>query len=82
MLELQYNFLEQFCDADKYEELERDTNSFYLALSGKILQNDFLLEKQDNRNALRWRDSTDTFTANATDNSIHRICCNTQKRHD
>ena len=33
MLELYYNFLKKFCDTEKYEELEMDTDSLYLALS-------------------------------------------------
>ena len=33
MLELYYNFFKNFCDTDKYEELEMDTDSLYLALS-------------------------------------------------
>ena len=33
MLELYYNFFKKFCDTDKYEELEMDTDSLYLALS-------------------------------------------------
>ena len=32
MLKLYYNFFEKFCDTDKYEELEMDTDSLYLAL--------------------------------------------------
>ena len=27
-----YNFFKQFCDTDKYEELEMDNDSLYLAL--------------------------------------------------
>ena len=37
MLELYYNFLERFCDVNKFEELEMDTDSLYLALSEKEL---------------------------------------------
>ena len=37
MLELHYNFFERFCDVNKFEELEMDTNSLYLALSEKKL---------------------------------------------
>ena len=36
-LELYYNFLERFCDDNKFEELEIDTDSLYLALSEKEL---------------------------------------------
>ena len=37
MLELYYNFIERFCDVNKFEELEMDTDSLYLALSEKEL---------------------------------------------
>ena len=35
MLDLYYNFFERFCDVSKFEELEMDTDSSYLALSEK-----------------------------------------------
>ena len=35
MLELYYNFFERFCDVNKFEELEMDTDSLHLALSEK-----------------------------------------------
>ena len=35
MLELYYNFFERFCDVNKFEELEMDIDSLYLALSEK-----------------------------------------------
>ena len=35
MLELHYNYFERFCDVNKFEELELDTDSLYLALSEK-----------------------------------------------
>ena len=38
MLELYYNFFKKFCDTDKYEELEMDTDSLYLALSEENLE--------------------------------------------
>ena len=37
MLELYYNFFERFCGVNKFEELEMDTDSLYLALSEKEL---------------------------------------------
>ena len=37
MLELYYNFCTKFCDTEKYEEMEFDTNSLYLALEEKEL---------------------------------------------
>ena len=39
MLELYYNFFERFCDVNKFEELEMDTDSLYLSLSEKELYN-------------------------------------------
>ena len=33
MLELHYNFFKKFCDTDRYDELEMDPDSLYLALS-------------------------------------------------
>ena len=33
MLELYYNFFTNFCDVTKFEELEMDTDSLYLALA-------------------------------------------------
>ena len=35
MLELYYNFFTRFCDVNKFEELEMDTDSLYLALAAK-----------------------------------------------
>ena len=37
MLELYYNFFDRFCDVDKFEELEMDTDSLYLALAHENL---------------------------------------------
>ena len=35
MLELYYNFFTRFCDLNKFEELEMDTDLLYLALAEK-----------------------------------------------
>ena len=68
MLELYYNFFKNFCDTDKYVELEMDTDSLYLALSQEILENVILPEKRAEWDQLRSEDCIDYFTANATDN--------------
>ena len=36
MLELYYNCFKKLCDTEKYEELEKDTDSFYLGCSRKF----------------------------------------------
>ena len=70
MLELYYNFFKKFCDTDKYEELEMDTDSLYLALSEENLEdvNVNVPEKRAEWDQLRSKYCNDNFTANATDN--------------
>ena len=82
MLELYYNFLRKFCDTEKYEELEMDTDSLYLALSEENLEDIILPEKRNESEAIRSRDCTDNFTANATGNFFPRSCCSAHKKHD
>ena len=47
-LQLYYNFFEDFCDTDKYDELEMDTDSLYLALSEENLKDVILPENELN----------------------------------
>ena len=82
MLELYYIFFKKFCDTDKYDELEMDTDSLYLALSEENLEDVILPKKPAEWDKLRFKDCTDNFTANATDNFFPRTCCNTHKKHD
>ena len=82
MLELYYNFFKKFCDTDKYEELEMDTDSHYLALSEGYLEDVILPEKRAEWDQLRSKHCTDDYTANATDNFFLRICCKVHKKHD
>ena len=72
MLELYYIFFKKFCDTEKNEELEMDTDSLYLALSEENLEDIFLPEKRNEWEAIRSRDCTDSFTANATGNFFPR----------
>ena len=83
MLELYYNFFyKKICDTDKYEELEMDTDSLYLALSEEVLEDVILPKKRAEWNQLRSKDCTDDFTANATNNFFPRTCCNVHMKHD
>ena len=68
MMELYYNFFKKFCDTDKYEELEMDTDSLYLALSEENLEDVIVPGKRAKWDQLRSKDCIDNFTANATDN--------------
>ena len=68
MLDFYYNFFKKVCDTDKYEELEMDTDSLYLALSEENLEDFILPKKWAEWDQLRSKYCNDNFTANATDN--------------
>ena len=67
LLRLYYNFFKKFCDTDKYEELEMKTDSFYVALSEKNLEDVIFPQKRAEWDQLRSKDCTDNFTVKATD---------------
>ena len=72
MLELYYNFYERFCDVNKIEELETDTDSLYLALSQKELYDCIREESKAEWGLLRTEDCKHDFTANAKNNFFPR----------
>ena len=82
MLDLYYSFFKTFCDTDMYEELEMDTDSFYLALSVENLGDVFFAEKRAEWDQLHSKDCSDNFTANATGNFFPRTYCYAHKKHD
>ena len=83
MLELCHNFFKKFCDTQKYEKLETDTDSLHLALSEKKLEDTIFPEKKRNEwEAICSRDCTDSFTANATGNFFPRTCCTADNQLD
>ena len=82
MLQLYFNFFKKFCDTEKYEEFEMDTDSLYLALPEENLEYIVLPERRNEWEALRSRDCFDSFTANATSNFFPRTCCTAHKKHD
>ena len=82
MLELYYNFSERFCDVNKFEELEMDTDSLYLALSEKDLYVCIREESKAKWELLRTEDCKDDFTAKATTNLFPRTCCKKHVKHD
>ena len=82
MLELFYNFLGRFSDVSKFEDLEMDTDSLYLALSEKELHDCIREESKAEWDLLRTEDCKDGFTANATNKFFTRTCCSKQTKHD
>ena len=82
MLELYCNFFERFCDVNKFEELEMDTDSLYLALSEKELYDCIPEESKVDWDLMRTEDCTDDFTAYTTTNLFPRTSRTKQKKHD
>ena len=82
MLEFYYSFFQKFCDTEKYEELEMDTDSLYLSLSEENSEDVILPEKRAEWDQLRSEDCTNEFSVRATDNFFPRTCCNAHKKHD
>ena len=72
----------RFCDVNKFEELEMDTDSLYLALSEKELYDCIREESKVESELLRTEDCKYEFTANATTIFFPRTCCTEHKKHD
>ena len=81
-LELYYKFFERFCDVNKFEELEMDTDSLYLALSVKELHHCIREKSKAEWEVMRTKDCRDDFTANATTNFFPITCCTKHMKHD
>ena len=82
MLELYYNFFQRLCDVNKVEELEKDTDSLYLALSEKEFYDCIGEESKAEWELMRTEDCKDDFTANAATYLFPRTCCTEHKKHD
>ena len=82
MLELYYNFFDKFCDVNKFEELEMDMDSLYLALAEENLYNCIRPEKKGDWEKLREKDCIDSFRADSKTNFFPRTCCSVHKKHD
>ena len=82
MLELYYNFFERFCDVNKFEELEMDTDSLRLALYEKEFNDCIREESTAEWGLFRTEDCKDDFTANATNNFFPRTCRTNHMKHD
>ena len=82
MLDLYYNFFTRFCDVNKFEELEMDTDSLDLALAEKELEDCITPEMRAEWQSLRSNDCDDSFTADAVVNFLPRTCCIKHKQYD
>ena len=72
MLELYYNFFTKLCDVSKFEELEMDTDSLYLALAEKELEDCRRPEMRAEWQKLQSNGCVDNFTADAVANFFPR----------
>ena len=82
LLELYYNFLTKFCDLNQFEKLEMDTDSLYLALAVKELEDCIRSEMRAEWQMLRPTDCVDSFTANDVVNFFPLKCCVKHTQHD
>ena len=81
MLELYYFFI-KYCDINKFEELEVDADSFYLASAEEELYDCIRPHTKREWIDFRSSDLADDFKANATTNFFPRTCCTKHKKHD
>ena len=63
MLELYYNFLTKICDNEKFQEIEIDTDSMYLAVAEKEMFDCIRREKRQEWDLLRGKNCRYFFTA-------------------
>ena len=82
MLVLYYNFFTRFCDVNKFEELEMDTDSLYLALAEKEVEDCIRPEMRAEWQRLRSSDCVDSFLADAVANFFARTFCVKHKQHN
>ena len=82
MLEQYYNLFTRFCHVNKFEKLEMDTDSLYLTLAEKELEDCIRPEMRAEWQSLRSNDCVDSFTADAVANFFPRACCVKHKQHD
>ena len=78
MLQLKYNFFSPFCDKNKYELIEMDTDSLYMALSEEKIDEIIRPEMRSVWYWMRQSDCNDNFAANSSSNFFPRECC---KKH-
>ena len=82
MFELYYNFFTRFRDVNKFEELEKYTDSLYLALAEKEMEDFIRPEMRAEWQRLRSNDLVDSFTADTVAFFFPTTCCVKHKQHD
>ena len=75
MLQLVYEFFDKFCDPSKYEFIETDTDSLYLAISERTIPEIIRSDREDAWTSLRLADCRPDFEADGQYNFFPRECC-------
>ena len=82
LLELYYNFFDEFCNFNSFEEMEMDTDSLYLALSQLSLEDCVNPEMKEVWINIRQEGCSNSFSANSSSNFFPRTCCIERIKHD
>ena len=82
ILELYYNFFDKFYEVNKFEKLEIDTDSFYLALVEKKLIRLYSTRKKRHLGKKRENDCRDSFKADAKSKFFPQTLLHTHKKHN
>ena len=82
MLELYYNFFDKFCDRSKFELIEMDTDSLYMAIAGDTIEDIIRPEMMEEWRRQRQQDCRDNFEADGIMNFFPRNCCHQHNRFD
>ena len=82
MLKLFYNFFDQLCDFNHFEELETDTYSLYVALAEEDLDERILPSKRAKCSDKRSKDCQDSFTMDAKNKFSPLASCSKHNKHD
>ena len=82
MLGLYYNLFTRFCDVNKFEVLEMDRDSLYLALAEKELEDCLRPEMRAEWQRLRSNDCVNSFTAVAVADFLARTFWMKHKQHE
>ena len=81
MLQFYYDFMCKFCDARDFEYLEMDTDSAYMAVSGKTLRDIIKPEKlMEYDHELKGHCTNEAY--DAENHFFPRECCAVHRKHD
>ena len=81
MLEFKYDFLDKYCSTKNFEYIEMDTDSAYMALAGKSLE-DIIKPSMMSRHLSAIKNRCDDQPFTVRDGFFPRTCCSMHKAYD